>query len=231
MAGGRKEVGTVSLASAPKILLNVFLGILIFFFPGGYTWSLFYGMCVSHIWIYLFDHWRVLDAIPAIKIVSKQVDWWAQVALGACCAVILSCLVFKANCETYAGYCLKDMSLIGTCTAAGLAHFVVHTLLLVYLVPIFGKDVEDEPPNMPYEAVAKVEANSWFAVNPVHCLRSKYIHKDQPYCRFSSVGKEHLLEANPKIGCYFSDEAADIDPEHLKGRYSFSTLMNTAEKK
>merc|ERR1740130_2047331 len=46
------------------ILLNVFLGILIFYFPGGYTWSLFYGMFVSHIVIYLFDHWRVLNVIP-----------------------------------------------------------------------------------------------------------------------------------------------------------------------
>merc|ERR1719395_17897 len=46
------------------ILLNVFLGILIFYFPGGYTWSLFFGMFISHIVIYLFDHWRVLSVIP-----------------------------------------------------------------------------------------------------------------------------------------------------------------------
>merc|ERR1719436_798737 len=57
------------------ILLNVFLGILLFWFPGGYIWSLFYGMFISHIVIYTFDHWRVLKVIPTVKIVSKQVDW------------------------------------------------------------------------------------------------------------------------------------------------------------
>merc|ERR1740138_34699 len=78
------------------ILLNVFLGILIFYFPGGYTWSLFYGMFVSHIVIYAFDHWRVLQVIPRVKIVNRQVDWWAQATMAACCALIMSCLVFKA---------------------------------------------------------------------------------------------------------------------------------------
>merc|ERR1719158_1639802 len=81
------------------ILLNVFLGILIFYFPGGYTWSLFYGMFISHVVIYIFDHWRVLNVIPSVKIISRAVDWWAHVVLAACCALILSILVFKANCE------------------------------------------------------------------------------------------------------------------------------------
>merc|ERR1740138_556772 len=196
------------------ILLNVFLGILIFFFPGGYTWSLFYGMFVSHIVIYLFDHWRVLDVIPNIKIVSPEVDWWAQVMLGACCALIMSCLVFKANCETYSGYCIQGMTLISACTIAGVLHFIVHTLLLVYLVPVLGgvsTDAgEDNAAPKTYADVAKLEANTWFSANPVHCLRSKFIHQHKPYCRFSSVGKEHLLEINDKIGCYFADEAAEV---------------------
>merc|ERR1719327_2370329 len=74
------------------ILLNVFLGILIFWFPGGYIWSLFYGMSFSHVVIYAFDHYRVLNVIPSVKIVSKQVDWWAQVCMVGCCGMILGCL-------------------------------------------------------------------------------------------------------------------------------------------
>merc|ERR1719456_1732942 len=101
------------------ILLNVFLGILIFYFPGGYTWSLFYGMFFSHIVIYVFDHWRVLDVIPSVKIVSMVVDWWAQVMLAACCAMIMMVLVFKANCESYSGYCLTGIfGLVSTCALA-----------------------------------------------------------------------------------------------------------------
>jgi hypothetical protein len=186
------------------ILLNVFLGILIFYFPGGYTWSLFYGMFISHIVIYLFDHWRVINVIPAVKIVSRQVDWWAQVTLAACCAMIMSVLVFKGNCEEYLGYCYKSTPLIMWCSVAGIAHFVVHMLLLVYLVPVLANsDVEDQNPHMTYEDVAKKDGSTWFSVNPVHCLRSRYIHEHSPHCQFLSVGKEHLLQVNPKIGCHF----------------------------
>jgi len=193
------------------ILLNVFLGILIFYFPGGYTWTLFYGMFISHIVIYLFDHWRVLDVIPSIKLTSYCVDWWAQAMLGGCCGLILSALVFKANCEPYAGYCLKDMALISVTSAAGIAHFVVHIILLIYVVPKLGKDVKDGNEGMTYQTVAKDDAYTWFGTNPVHCLRSKMIHKHKPYCRFVSPGKEHLLEANADIGCHFADVAADCE--------------------
>merc|ERR1719235_2095491 len=61
------------------ILLNVFLGILIFYFPGGFLWRLFYFMCFSHCYIYVFDHWKVINCIPSLKIVSMTVDWYAQV--------------------------------------------------------------------------------------------------------------------------------------------------------
>merc|ERR1719272_2411795 len=148
------------------ILLNVFLGILIFYFPGGYTWSLFYGMFISHIVIYLFDHWRVLDVIPNIKITSYQVDWWAQAMLAGCCGLILSALVFKANCESYSGYCIKDMQLISASALAGVAHFIVHTLLLIYLIPKMGSEFKDLNPEMTYATVAKDDAYTWFGTNP-----------------------------------------------------------------
>merc|ERR1719387_2108250 len=116
------------------ILLNVFLGILIFYFPGGYIWTLFFFMCFSHCFIYCYDHWRVINVIPMIRIVSMEVDWWAQLTMCAWCGVILSCTVFKANCETYVNYCLQEMPLIMLTSAAGIAHFIVHLLILVYLV-------------------------------------------------------------------------------------------------
>lgn len=196
------------------IILNVFLGILIFYFPGGYTWSLFYGMFISHIVIYLFDHWRVLQAIPTIKIVSRSVDWWAQIALGACCAVILSCLVFKANCETYSGYCIQGTPLVLSCTIAGVVHFIVHTLLIYYLVPALGKIDKTQYSKgevKTFADVAREGPDSWFNVNPVHCLRSKFIHKDAPYCKWSTVGKSHLLEVNEKINCYYECEEAETE--------------------
>jgi hypothetical protein len=190
------------------LLLNVFLGILIFYFPGGYTWSLFYGMFISHIIIYAFDHWRVLNVIPAIKIVSYEVDWWSQLMLIPCTALILSCFVFKLNCQSYAGYCVQDMELIYSTSLAFVVHCVVHYFLFAYLVPVLAGDERDPDLDASFEKTAEKDAHGWFSVNPVHCLRSQYILKDEPYSRFCSVGKEHFLKKNPKIGCYFEDVAA-----------------------
>jgi hypothetical protein len=204
------------------LLLNVFLGILIMYFPGGYVWTLFFAMAFSHTFIYCFDHCRVLNTIPYIKIVSNAVDWYAQVCMVGCCAMILSCMVFKANCETYVNYCLQDVELIGATTFAGVAHFIVHFLILLYVVPMLGEECEDENPGMIYEAVAKTEARTWFSCNPVHCLRSLHIHQDKPHCRLAAFGKEHLLELNPKIGCHFTDEAAETEDygEDLKKSFA-----------
>jgi len=180
-------------------------------------------MFISHIVIYAFDHWRVLDAIPAVKIVSKGVDWWAQVVMAGCCAMILSALVFKANCESYAGYCLKDFQLIEACTVAGFIHFFVHVLLLIFLVPKLGIREEDLADKRQvnkddrFGLIASRDAFSWFSTNPVHCLRSQQIYKDKPGCRYASVGNEHVLEKNEAIGCFFEDipaEAEDYTVQH-----------------
>jgi len=212
------------------ILLNVFLGILIFFFPGGYIWTLFFAMSFSHAYIYVFDHWKVCNVIPWIKITSPAVDWWAQVMMAGCCGMILSCLVFKANCESYSNYCIQDMRLIASCTAAGVAHFVVHLLLLVYLVPWLGhdsKDLETDSLFTVYESVAKEEARTWFSVNPVHCLRSKYIHKHHKHCKLAFWGKEHLLQRNPGLGCYFEDAEAETEDYSLETSLSVRSYRST----
>jgi len=209
------------------ILLNVFLGILIFFFPGGYIWTLFFFMAFSHTYIYIFDHWKVCSVIPYVKITSPLVDWWAQVMMAGCCGMILSCLVFKANCESYSGYCMKDLPLIATCTVAGVAHFLVHVALLIYLVPKLGHDCTDlETCNagQVFESVAREEARTWFSVNPVHCLRSKFIHKHKKYCRYAYWGKEHLLERNDALGCFFEDDEAEAEDFSLRNSISIAQL-------
>jgi len=193
------------------ILLNVFLGILIFWFPGGYIWSLFFFMSFSHCFIYFFDHWRVLNVIPTVKIVICDVDWWAQAVMCFLCAMIMGCLVFKANCETYTNYCMQDMTLITNCTLAGVAHFIVHFALLIFFVPKMCPEYKDDNPDMNYEAVARNEPRSWFSMNPVHCLRSKFIHGDKPHSMLCAYGKEHFLQTNDKICAYFEQEAAVIE--------------------
>jgi len=207
------------------ILLNAFLGIMIFWFPGGYIWTLFFAMGFSHTFIYCFDHWRVITVIPYVKIVICEVDWWAQAVMCGLCGMIMGCLVFKSNCETYAGYCHQDMALISRCFAAGAVHFVVHFLLLVFFVPMMGMpDAADEDDGITYAEIAAGEPRTWFSMNPVHCLRSKYIHGDKPSCLICSFGKEHLLEPNAKIGCYY-DKDAPVTEEEFDMRKSLSNIF------
>merc|ERR1719291_50481 len=112
------------------ILLNMLLGILIFYFPGGYTHTLFYAMAASQVYIYCFDHWKVLRGIPAVTYASFDIEWCAQACFAPLTALMLSCLVFKANCQNY-GYCLKGAVITETCITAFIVHCVVHTLTQV----------------------------------------------------------------------------------------------------
>jgi len=195
------------------LLLNCLLGIIIFYFPGGYTYSLFYAMVFSHMVIYSFDHWRVISTIPSCCYASMDVDWWAQWMFAPCTASILSCMVMKANCQGY-GYCIKEYALMEACVSAWLFHVVIHTLALKFIVPMLGrKGDESDDPNAGkvFKDVAEEKACSWFTSNPVHCLRSKFIAEDSPHCNFWVSGKEHLQEVNEKINCHFQDDEAEAE--------------------
>jgi len=220
------------------IILNVVLGILIFFFPGGYTYTLFFAMAASHVFIYAFDHIRVLKVIPACTFSTMDIDWWSQVMLAPCCGLILSALIFKANDRGY-GFHLEGLEVPFYCTLAFALHCLVHVLLLCWVVPLFGlKNQEDESANTTFKDVATQNACSWFTANPVHCLRSLLIYEHKVPCTFWVNGREHLLDVNEELGCYFKDEAAEVDStgawEHMKslGKESWAKMSwrrNTPE--
>jgi len=219
----------MDLGRYADILLNVFLGCLIFYFPGGKTHILFLGMVVSHIWIYGFDHCKVLRAIPTCNFASLDVDWWAQAMCAPVAAMILSCLVFKANCQDY-GYCVKSNSILIYTSAAFVGHMILHLVCLQYLVPIMGKVMpEDHFENQTYKETATKIACSWFNANPIHCLRSQFLHKDNPHCRFCFMGKEHQLNQNEKIHCYFKAEAAEVENYGLAAEVAVEKTVNKAK--
>jgi hypothetical protein len=196
------------------IILNMILGILIFYFPGGYTASLFFAMAGCHVYIYLFDHWKVLRGIPAVAYASMDIEWCAQAMMAPCCGLMLSCLVFKGNCQDY-GYCIGGAKLIEVTTLVFFIHCAVHLLLLKFLVPVFGlKEPENEElKNVTYQEFASNQPCSFFSANPIHCLRSRLIRGDRPPCSYHEIGKEHLIEANPQIGCYFEAEKISGDED------------------
>jgi len=220
----------MDLSRYADLLLNVMLAVGIFFFPGGFNLTMFVGLAISHIYIYALDHYRVLRAITACDFASMNVDWWAQWFMCIPCATILVAYTYKANCEGYVKdfgesslgdrrlqigadtmrYCEHGSGLILKCLFAFVGHIILHTLVLVFLVPCFRRKQKDAH-NEQYEHCARRLPISWFSGNPVHCLRSQYIYDHSPPCDYSMLGKQHLVRVNPTIGCYFSEKEAEAE--------------------
>lgn len=196
------------------LLLDMVLGIMIFFFPGGYTLILFFGMAGSHAYIYCFDHSRVLRTIPKCIYAGMDVDWWGCWMMAPITAMIPMCLVMKANCQDY-GYCMKGIPLMESMWFVYILHTVVHTLLLLYVVPMLVRaPAAGEADGAEEESYAKAAERypcNWFTSNPIHCLRSQHILKQQSYCTFHSLGKSHLLHHNPAIGLHFKEDEAKTE--------------------
>jgi len=209
----------MDLSRYADVLLNVILAVLILFFPGGYTLGMFATLAVSHVFIYAFDHWRVLRSIPSCEFANMNVDWWAQWLLTVPCGLLLSAAVYKYAVDVKSkgwGY-----GIVFVVSAAFLGHILLHTALLVWVVPLFGHK-EKEPSKMTYKQCGRRIACSWFSANPVHCLRSSYIYRHEPPCDFCVAGKEHLLRVNEDIGLHFTDapieaESYDETPVDVRG--------------
>eukprot|EP00931_Biecheleriopsis_adriatica_P035637 TRINITY_DN20529_c0_g1_i1.p1 TRINITY_DN20529_c0_g1~~TRINITY_DN20529_c0_g1_i1.p1 ORF type:complete len:1001 (-),score=225.18 TRINITY_DN20529_c0_g1_i1:66-2657(-) len=211
-------IGTeMDLSRYADILLNVMIAVLIFFFPGGFNISMFMALGLCHILIYAIDHYRVIRCITAVHYADKMVDWWAQWLLSIPVACMLSCFVFKANCQP--GYfCLDDQQTIEACAAAFFFHIVLHTLCLKFLVPKFGLTAPSDDAEVDYKSVSERLACSWFTSNPIYCLRSQYFYQHDPPCTYYLPGKEHLMQVHEEIGLYFKDAPApseDYNAPHV----------------
>ena len=206
------------LSRYADLMLDVMIAVLIFFFPGGFNIQMFVGLAASHLYIYFFDHYRVLRSIQSCNYADKMVDWWSQWMMCIPCGFMLACVVFKANCQE--GYpCVDGDTMIMGCVIAFFGHIILHTLALKFVVPMLGLSGEsDGAETNTYQDCSKRIPCSWFTANPVYCLRSQYIYKHSPPCTFCLPGKEHLLEVNEDIGLYFNDAPAkeeDYDAPHV----------------
>mmetsp|Transcript_112717 Transcript_112717/g.323900 ORF Transcript_112717/g.323900 Transcript_112717/m.323900 type:complete len:965 (+) Transcript_112717:1-2895(+) len=210
-AEGWLQMLPMDMGRYADLLLNMILGILIFYFPGGYTWTLFLGMAGSHAWIYAFDYYKVLRQIPAVNYVEHHLEWWCQILLAPIFGIIASSLLFKSNCEP--GYhCVKGWPIVIVCFCAWLAHVVVHVSLVVYVLPMFGvkKGKIEELAGVTYKDCGTYLAATWFNTNPVHCLRSKYFYEDEVSVDFYRLGKENTIRENPQTQTFLSQDQRSV---------------------
>jgi len=218
------EALAMDLSRYGDIMINAIVGALILWFPGGFTLTIFLFLAGSHIYIYVYDHFRVLRSINSIYIATFKIDWWAQWLFSIPCALILSALVMKANCEDYLAdhypslerlglhgtHCDRGYPLVFKCSFFFIAHVILHTLVLCCIVHTCGKGIQGKS-EATYSQTARLLPCSWFSANPIHCLRSQFIYLHAPAQDFCVNGKEHLMRSNPAIGAHFTARKAEIE--------------------
>mmetsp|Transcript_68088 Transcript_68088/g.121296 ORF Transcript_68088/g.121296 Transcript_68088/m.121296 type:complete len:1020 (-) Transcript_68088:10-3069(-) len=119
---------------------------------------------------------------------------------------------------------LSRYTIVPICVGVFFLHCIVHWCLLKYFV--YGGKADEEEIHTQvskdlersrsmnirtYEDYSEDYPASWFTVNPVHCLRSKYKYSkntkykdtDNPPCSLYQKGKPFLIERNEKLGVYF----------------------------
>jgi hypothetical protein len=226
------------LASSPMdlsryadVLLNLMLASLIFFFPGGYVLYMFVGLIVSHLFIYAYDRYRVLRCIPECDFATFDVEWWAQWLLCIPCGILLSCAVFKATCKDTDDCWHNRTAVVERCFMLFLLHIAVHTLCMVYVVPILGAKTKAEQKrhDKDYKMCSRQMPCSFFSANPIHCLRSQYIYDHHPPFRYYIPGKDHMMEKNEDIHQYYEvEERPDSEEYGLKLRRAVSGLKDAS---
>lgn len=196
------------------ILLNLWLVVMILFFPSGSTLPILLTYAVSHLYIYCYDQYRILRCVPAFSYATDEVDKYAQLMLILPCATLASCLTFKANCAFGDSFCYDGYDIAWFCAVAFVVHALVHLVCIELVIPaVFANSHAHLKSEETYRQIASRHSCNWFNTNPINCLRSKYIAKDSPTCCYWMEGKQHLQRKNPKIGMYYENRAKTMSEE------------------
>merc|ERR1719310_2701029 len=201
-------------------------------------WYLFIFLVLSSIWLYNLDKWRLLCASSKGSFVSQKMDVTAQWLAAFPCGILAACMVFRVfgiaksavledvlatidgiynirgNVETLSWLLNRDVVVICMIIAVGL-HVIVHFWILHRFVPGWSQvQIDGHNEEVHYATTAEQYPCNWFNSNPVHCLRSRYIHKHEVPCVKFENGRNYLLLKNEKLGLHYQREAP---PEIEKG--------------
>jgi len=100
-AEGYIEAVPMDLGRYGDCMINVIIASMILWFPSGFNLTMFTFLFLSHCYIYLYDHYRVLRSVASVYIATYSVDFCAQCIFSIPCAIICGALAFKLNCEPY----------------------------------------------------------------------------------------------------------------------------------
>eukprot|EP00746_Dinoflagellata_sp_MGD_P023548 gnl/MRDRNA2_/MRDRNA2_155186_c0_seq1.p1 gnl/MRDRNA2_/MRDRNA2_155186_c0~~gnl/MRDRNA2_/MRDRNA2_155186_c0_seq1.p1 ORF type:complete len:929 (+),score=101.84 gnl/MRDRNA2_/MRDRNA2_155186_c0_seq1:38-2824(+) len=190
------------------IIVQVSVCICVLFLTSPELWRTFAYLLVSLLLIYVWDRYRLLRATSRTFFGSDVLDKTATDLFALPCSLLAMCAAFRCYKAGVGG--LDRSSVYQVCFGAAALHLLAHVIIkhiLTYCSDKVAKRCQDkdeaELQELCFEEVAEVSACSWFTSNPIHCLRSKYIHGHDPPCIFYKQGKEYLLERNPEAHCFY----------------------------
>jgi len=209
-----KIMVNMDLGRYADIHVNIIIAVLTLFFPSGFTAPTFFALTASHVYLYCYDHYRVLRCVPEFCFSKRVVDDWSNLLMITPCALLLTCLVFKSNCTPGKSWLIPcttgGVDLFTRCLGACLMHVSVHLILLIWFVPWLGR-VRHRPSPISYKQLASTSPATWFSLNPVHCLRSRYFYEDKPCCSFYRPGKDHTMLKNANRGSYYEAKQSEVE--------------------
>eukprot|EP00443_Scrippsiella_acuminata_P000669 CAMPEP_0115171142 /NCGR_PEP_ID=MMETSP0270-20121206/2152_1 /TAXON_ID=71861 /ORGANISM="Scrippsiella trochoidea, Strain CCMP3099" /LENGTH=1013 /DNA_ID=CAMNT_0002583903 /DNA_START=15 /DNA_END=3056 /DNA_ORIENTATION=+ len=214
------------------IIVNMVLCNLIFFLTSVKIWWMFAQLVTSCVVICAWDQYRFLRECKRTEFATNKMDVCAQYLTIFPCAVLAGGLAFKYQGgqamvkgwgrDTF----LHERSEWLYVAEAMLAHVVVHSLLLYFVVPLFVRQVDPQP--CTYVEVAEKSSCNWFNANPVHCMRSLHYYCHDPPHIIDLPGRAHLHKVNHDIHAYY--EAPDFEEEESFLSQVFSKASESFEE-
>lgn len=199
----------MDLGRYADIVINAILSSLCLLFAPGFTYYQFGAVACSHVYIYLYEHTRVLRATPAFCYSSISTDRVAQALMSIPCAIMLC--AFRYKLQFVYNPSANDPTLWFQMGFLFVFQVTVQSVLALKVIPAACQRTGHEMAKCTYQEVARESPDTWFTTNPIHCLRSKHIFKHSPFCRYHFIGKEHLQMANPKACAFFQDTYTDAE--------------------
>merc|ERR1711871_954842 len=111
------------------LCLNVTITSFILMFPSGRMLPIFVALVVCHSYVYFYDKYRVLRAVPAFEFSSSSIEWCAQRLLMVPTGFILVAAIYKGNCLDVSPYCVRENHLVCAMVGAFFMHIAVHWML------------------------------------------------------------------------------------------------------
>lgn len=149
---------------------------------------------------------KVLRYVRKFNFSGPEVHWLGMQLFAIPVSILAGALVFKANQMSGDGTLgsgfFKGYSLGAAACGAMVLHFILHLSVLEFVVKPLG-DADEGHTSISFAEAAKTNPATYLSMNPIHCLRSKYILKHNPPQVFYAPGKEELAKTNPSIGAFY----------------------------